>query len=30
MHQAGQSVRGKVIHEVHAGDWADHIITWAS
>ena len=24
MHQAGQSVRGKVIHEAHAGDWADH------
>ena len=30
MHQAGQSVRGKVVHEAHAGDWIDHIITWAS
>ncbi len=30
MHQAGQSVRGKVIHEAHAGEWIDHIITWAS
>lgn len=30
MHQAGQSVRGKVVHEVDAGDWIDHIITWAS
>ena len=30
MHQAGQSVRGKVVHEAYAGDWADHIITWAS
>ncbi|MCS3455970.1 putative cysteine cluster protein YcgN (CxxCxxCC family) [Aeromonas sp. BIGb0405] len=30
MHQAGQSVRGKVIHERDAGEWEDHIITWAS
>ncbi len=30
MHQAGQSVRGKVVHEEQAGEWIDHIITWAS
>lgn len=30
MHKAGQSVRGKVVHEAFAGDWEDHIIFWAS
>ncbi|MDV2856958.1 MULTISPECIES: YcgN family cysteine cluster protein [Oceanimonas] len=29
MHRAGQSVRGKVVPESKAGDWEDHIITWA-
>jgi len=29
MHAAGQSVRGKVIHECERGDWEDHIVTWA-
>ncbi|WP_409423056.1 YcgN family cysteine cluster protein [Pseudaeromonas sp. ZJS20] len=28
MHAAGASVRGKAIHERHAGDWEDHIVTW--
>lgn len=30
MHKAGQSVRGKVVHEAFAGEWEDHIIFWAS
>ncbi|OXY82543.1 YcgN family cysteine cluster protein [Oceanimonas doudoroffii] len=30
MHRAGQSVRGKAVPESKAGDWEDHIITWAS
>lgn len=29
MHRAGQSVRGKAVPESKAGDWEDHIITWA-
>ncbi|NLJ92493.1 MAG: YcgN family cysteine cluster protein [Aeromonadales bacterium] len=29
MHQAGQSVRGKVVPESQAGNWEDHIIMWA-
>lgn len=29
MHAAGQSVRGKVIHERERGDWEAHIVTWA-
>ena len=28
MHAAGQSVRNKAIHERHAGEWEEHIVTW--
>ncbi|MFC3914111.1 YcgN family cysteine cluster protein [Pseudaeromonas sharmana] len=28
MHAAGQSIRNKVIHERHAGEWEEHIVTW--